>query len=112
MIRAHQLCNEGYTSYWKGKCLTVWSAPNYCYRCGNKASVLEILHSNYDSKDPTNGSDGEISSINGEFIGVNTSFELFGDDDDDYNDYRNRFNNSSRLHKQQGVLPGQFFQCF
>ncbi|KGQ85849.1 protein phosphatase [Candida albicans P94015] len=122
MIRAHQLCNEGYTSYWKGKCLTVWSAPNYCYRCGNKASVLEILHSNYDSKDPTNGSDGEISStkhgkvddssINGEFIGVNTSFESFGDDDDDYNDYRNRFNNSSRLHKQQGVLPGQFFNVF
>lgn len=50
LIRAHQLCNEGFVSYWKGKCVTVWSAPNYCYRCGNKASVLEINHSNYESK--------------------------------------------------------------
>lgn len=51
MVRAHQLCNEGYTSYWDDKCLTVWSAPNYCYRCGNKALILEILHSGFSDKE-------------------------------------------------------------
>ena len=49
IFRAHQLCNDGFQVFWKGKVNTVWSAPNYCYRCGNKASILEVFD---DSKNP------------------------------------------------------------
>ncbi|AET38222.1 putative serine/threonine-protein kinase PPG1 Ecym_2500 [Eremothecium cymbalariae DBVPG len=44
IYRAHQLCNEGYQVYFQGLVTTVWSAPNYCYRCGNKASILEVYN--------------------------------------------------------------------
>jgi serine/threonine-protein phosphatase PPG1 len=43
VCRAHQLCMTGYQLLFKDECMsTVWSAPNYCYRFNNVASVLEI----------------------------------------------------------------------
>ena len=40
--RAHQMVMDGYNWCHAGHVLTVFSAPNYCYRCGNQAAILEV----------------------------------------------------------------------
>jgi serine/threonine-protein phosphatase 2A catalytic subunit len=42
VARAHQLVMEGYNWSHEGSVVTIFSAPNYCYRCGNQAAILEV----------------------------------------------------------------------
>lgn len=42
IVRTHQLAVEGYQHWFDEKLITIWSAPNYMYKFGNKATAFKI----------------------------------------------------------------------
>merc|ERR1719494_480730 len=42
IARAHQLVLEGYNWMHDNRVITIFSAPNYCYRCGNTGGMMEV----------------------------------------------------------------------
>mmetsp|Transcript_1068 Transcript_1068/g.1731 ORF Transcript_1068/g.1731 Transcript_1068/m.1731 type:complete len:323 (+) Transcript_1068:143-1111(+) len=40
--RAHQLVMDGFSWSHDQSVVTIFSAPNYCYRCGNMAAIMEV----------------------------------------------------------------------
>lgn len=64
IARAHQLVQEGYKMMHDENIVTVWSAPNYCYRCGNVASLFQVddLLEVDDLKEESKGSQDDDAS--------------------------------------------------
>ncbi|XP_077434765.1 serine/threonine-protein phosphatase 2A catalytic subunit beta isoform-like [Vanacampus margaritifer] len=63
--RAHQLEMEGFNWYHDRNVVTIFSAPNYCYRCGNKAAIMELedtLKCSFQQFDPAPRKDENQSS--------------------------------------------------
>lgn len=55
VFRAHQLMMGGYSWTHNKQVCTLFSAPNYCYRCGNQAAIMEVdenLECNIQTFDP------------------------------------------------------------
>ncbi|CAB4477867.1 unnamed protein product [Rhizophagus irregularis] len=42
LIRSHEVKKEGYEIEHNGKCITIFSAPDYCGVCGNKGAIINI----------------------------------------------------------------------
>lgn len=42
VIRSHEVKDEGYAVEHNGKCITVFSAPNYCDQMGNKGALVRL----------------------------------------------------------------------
>jgi len=41
-VRAHQLAMKGYSLTHENRVVTVFSAANYCYFCGNEGAIIEV----------------------------------------------------------------------
>ncbi|GAB1222254.1 hypothetical protein ENUP19_0160G0008 [Entamoeba nuttalli] len=45
IVRAHQMVMEGYQWNHNKTVVTIFSAPNYCYKCNNLAAIMELSDS-------------------------------------------------------------------
>ena len=61
VIRSHEVKEEGFEITHNKKCITIFSAPNYCDQMGNKAAVIQLSF----SKSPQSKPEADLGNIGG-----------------------------------------------
>jgi len=61
IARSHQLVQDGFKFQFDKALVTVWSVPNYCYRCANVAAIMSI---GVDAQEPKFDIFNTVSDLN------------------------------------------------
>lgn len=70
LVRSHECRQQGFSVHHDGRCVTIFSAPNYCDSVGNLGAVLKIAARNPEEKETIADGQGKLEASILQFAAV------------------------------------------